>query len=310
MLRSTTRRWLAARLALVTSAALLSASSPASSADIKVECVAASEQGQQLRDDGKYRLAREQFQSCSRDACPRVVSRLCTQWAHDLDLNMPTIVVGARDAQGADVVDARATLDGDRLADQLDGKPVNVDPGVHVLRVSRDGSVAAEQKIVVRAGEKSRVVTVTLTATTSTSPPVGPPGAPAEPARSSGAAGRIATGTALFVGAAGAIGSAVYLGLHSSSEADAAATVRGSIPSTACAHATSPACQSLSNDVDAQNRDATISRVLYVTGAALALGAGAAWLFWPRAKSAEAAHTWVAPWGSPRAGGLGFGTAF
>jgi hypothetical protein len=290
---------------------------PSAWGDSKAECVTASEQGQQLRDDGKYLRAREQFQACSRATCPRVVSSLCTQWAHELDENTPTIVVGAKDAQGGDVVDAHATLDGAPLVDRLDGKPVPVDPGPHVLQVTREGSAPAEQKIVVRAGERSRVITLTLGVAPAAStggsggPRAAEPGAEAGVRASSGIGRGLTTGS-LGVLAAAAIGSGVYLGLHSTSLAGSAGALRGSIPSDACTSTTSQVCQNLSGAVDAENRDAVLARVFYVSGAVLAVGAAAAWFFWPRPKASEsaAARVWLAPSGSAQGGTVGLGGRF
>ena len=296
-------------------AAVLLASPGAWAGDSKAECVSASEQGQQLRDDGKYLRAREEFQACSRPVCPRVVSSLCTQWAHDLDENTPTLVVGAKDAQGVDVVDAHATLDGAPLVDRLDGKPVAVDPGPHLLRVTREGSPPVEQKIVVRAGERSRVVTLTFAGPTSPAA-VGATPSPA-PGTDSGAHGSSGVGRGLTTGtlgvvALGAIASGVYLGLHSTSLAGSASTLRGSIPSNACTDASPQVCQDLSGAVDAQNRDATLAKVFYVSGGVLVAGAAAVWLFWPKAtpKADEAARVWLVPSASSLGGSLGLAGRF
>jgi hypothetical protein len=280
----------------------------ASAEDIKAQCLTASDQGQQLRDDGKYKRAREQFQLCERDACPRIVSRLCTQWARDIDVNMPTLVVAVKDAHGADVLDAQATLDGEPLG-PLDGKPVPVDPGVHVLRVTREGALPVQEKLVVRAAEKNREVTLTLVAATSKPPPKngaseqeGPP-----PSTSTG---RLVTTIVLGGAAAGGIGSAIYLGLHSSSEANTASSLRGSISSSACAGGSSQVCQNLGNAVDAQNRDAILSRVLYAVGGVLAAGAVTTFFVWPKAKTSSDAAAWVVPWGGSGSGGVALGGRF
>src|ERR1700722_6810474 len=116
-------------------------------ADPKAECLAAADQGQSLRDDGKYRRAHDAFVTCSRDACPKVVSRSCVQWLRQLDDATPTIVLGAKDDTGADLTTANVTIDGQPLAESLDGKPLPVDPGEHVLHFERSGSDPVDVRV-------------------------------------------------------------------------------------------------------------------------------------------------------------------
>ena len=47
--------------------------------DEKTQCISASDEGQQLRDDGKFKLAGDAFARCARPTCPGVVRRECAQ---------------------------------------------------------------------------------------------------------------------------------------------------------------------------------------------------------------------------------------
>lgn len=78
------------------------ASSMAHAADTKADCIAAADQGQSLRDEGKYSRAREAFAKCARDVCPKVVAQSCNRWLHETDEGTPTVVLGAKDAAGQD----------------------------------------------------------------------------------------------------------------------------------------------------------------------------------------------------------------
>jgi hypothetical protein len=147
--------------------------SPAAAADDKQQCLNASDQGQSLRDDGKYRKAREAFATCARDSCPAIVRRDCMKWLAELEQSSPSIVVGAKDDKGADLVEVTVTVDGSPLQSRLDGKPVLVDPGEHTFHFETPGHAAVEQRVVVRAGEKSRLIAVQF----GNPPP--PPGTPA-----------------------------------------------------------------------------------------------------------------------------------
>ncbi len=138
--------------------ALVDAGEGTARADDKSRCIKASEQGQQLRDAGKYQAARDAFTQCSRDACPAIVRRDCTRWLADLTQLWPSVVLGAKDAKGNDKVDVTVSIDGTPLASSLDGKPVQVDPGQHTFRFEAQGSPAVERQVLVRAGDKSRQV--------------------------------------------------------------------------------------------------------------------------------------------------------
>jgi hypothetical protein len=133
-------------------------------------CLDATEQGQKLRDAGAYRRARERFIACAEEQCPGEVRKSCVGWLEELDKLMPTVVFAAT-ARGADVTDVRVAVDGEPVADRIDGKPVAVDPGEHRFRFERSGEAAVEQTVVIRAGEKERVLAVRF----------GPEPAPAAP---------------------------------------------------------------------------------------------------------------------------------
>jgi hypothetical protein len=270
-------------------AAVLSMPALAFAGDPKTECIGAADQAQQARDDGKYRAARDGFVSCSRAVCPKMVSASCTKWAREIEDGMPTVVLAAKDAAGGDLSDVRVTFDGAPLATVLDGKPVDVDPGAHKFRFSRDGSEPVEQTVVVKAGEKLRSISVVLRASTVT--PVVTPDVTTKdvPLHESGHGdgAHVATTIVLGVLAAGSLASGVALGMSSQSDADTAATLRSQMASNACigAGGTSPACQNLSNTVDAQNRDAALSITTYVLSGVFTAVAIVTWFAWPKHKT-------------------------
>lgn len=149
-----------AAAALLTSAALLTA--PLVRADDKQACLAASEKAQQLRNEGKLSAAREELLVCGRAECPKLVQQDCTQWMSEVLQILPTIVPGAKDRRGRDLVDVKVSVDGALVAESIDGKAVPIDPGVHTLRFEAAGAPAVEEQVVVKQGEKNRIVTVTL----------------------------------------------------------------------------------------------------------------------------------------------------
>jgi hypothetical protein len=122
-------------------------------------CIAAAEQSQVLRRDGHLLAAHESLLVCARDACPRAIQKDCKRWLGEVEVALPTVVIRARDAAGGDVVSGRVTLDGKPYEAALTGRAFNVDPGEHALRVE-SGDAVSEQRIVVRQGERDRLITL------------------------------------------------------------------------------------------------------------------------------------------------------
>jgi hypothetical protein len=150
-----------ARAALV-AAAVVAVASPALAGPTRGECIAASEDAQTKKMNGQLRSAREKLVVCSSEACPKLVKKDCSGWLDEVDRAMPTVVFGVRDGHGTDLTEVRVSMDGAPLVDHLDGKAVAVDPGQHTFAFESSGLPSREDKIVVREGEKNRIVSVTL----------------------------------------------------------------------------------------------------------------------------------------------------
>lgn len=127
-----------------------------------VDCPTASEQGQKLRDQGKLIRAREMFLLCSKATCPSVVRKDCAKWLPELEESVPTIVFSAQDGSGNDLSAVAVTVDGAKVATVLDGKPVPIDPGPHTVIYDAPGAPPLTQNVIIRAGEKNRIVKATL----------------------------------------------------------------------------------------------------------------------------------------------------
>jgi hypothetical protein len=207
------------RRALVAAAALVAtvASAHVASADEREQCASSAEQAQQLRDEGKYRRAREQMLSCAREVCPGPIKSDCGKWLTEVDREAPTVVFGARDSKGTDLVDVRVSMDGAVLTERLEGKPIIVDSGEHTFKFEmKDGNVK-EEKVLLRAAEKARPLIVNF----------GTPGGGASPSTGPKTPGQTENGEgslvpALVVGGIGvvALGSFAIFGLGGKSDVD------------------------------------------------------------------------------------------
>jgi hypothetical protein len=133
----------------------------------------ASEAAQTLLDAHKLLAAREKLLLCTRTSCPTVIKRDCDELLSRADRTIPTVVLSTKDATGHDVLRAQVFLDGIAVPDALSGRAIPLDPGGHVLRVERLGSLAVELPIVAREGEHDRVVAVQLLpASSAVAPPL------------------------------------------------------------------------------------------------------------------------------------------
>lgn len=152
-------RLLAAALA---TSALVAVGADARADDTKKECAAAYESTQSAREQGKLIDARKQAVACSASACSPYVVKDCTQWLSELDGILPTVVFTATDPAGAETGAVRVTVDGQLLVEKLDGRAVPLDPGEHAIRYEMAGAAAVEQKVLIRQGEKNRLVAVSF----------------------------------------------------------------------------------------------------------------------------------------------------
>jgi hypothetical protein len=150
---------------------------PAARAQDKSACVAAHEAAQEQRRAGSLRAARASLDECARESCPALVRRDCAGWLDEVAAATPSIIVEVRDAAGRETLDVVLLLDGVQVAERLDGRAIDIDPGEHTVGVrARDGK-ALEEKVVLREGERRRRVALSF------APPVAPaPPRPVTPA--------------------------------------------------------------------------------------------------------------------------------
>jgi len=263
----------------------LGTAGPARAADAKdakaakLACVQASDKAQTLKGDGKLIDAREQLLACAREACPAPVRKDCTRRLAELEDALPSIVIGAKDSSGKDVIDVKVSIDGVVVLEKLDGKAISVDPGAHTFKFEHATLPAVTEQVLVQQGVKNRPFTVSFPA-------------PAPPPHSDPPKPRIPLGTWILGGVGVvAIGGFAVLGLGARSRAN-------ELRST-CA----PTCAS--EDVDGLRRRMLFADVALGVGV-LALG-GATLVWGLSSRGAEPSPSALVVSITPLAGGGAIG---
>lgn len=159
-----------ARIASLSAVALL-ATSGSAWADDADRCASLAERAQRDRLAGRVRAAREGLIACSSETCPRAVRSDCGRWLSEVESELPTVVVRAVDGRGHDLTDVRVMVDGELLSARADGRPLPVDIGERTFRFERDGAASVTARIVVRSGERNRVVSATFASTEASAAP-------------------------------------------------------------------------------------------------------------------------------------------
>ena len=105
----------------------------ADSASVAVsQCIAANDEGLDLRKSGKLLEARERFAVCSMPACGSEISgRRARRRSREINAAIPTVVFAPKDPSGGDLVGVSLSIDGTPYPAPLDGNPIVLDPGEH-----------------------------------------------------------------------------------------------------------------------------------------------------------------------------------
>jgi hypothetical protein len=109
------------------------------------ECTAASASATKLAAAHKLRQAHDQAVACSAAGCSAKVKAACKKRATDLATAIPTVIFAVKDASGKDVTDVKVSMDGEALADHIDGSALSVDPGQHTFTFAAAGVPPIDQ---------------------------------------------------------------------------------------------------------------------------------------------------------------------
>lgn len=294
--RSVTRGLSAAvALSLVLAASAAHAAKPTTA-----ECLAASESAIEFGKKHSLRDQRTQLLICSAASCPGDIRHECTHRVEEVSSAIPTITFEVKDDQGQDLSSVKLSMDGELLAERLDGTALSIDPGEHTFRFETPGRPPLEKHFVIREGQKDRRESIVFSSPQpAPSPP--PPGrapplkAASEPSPGSDStsqSGGLSTQKTLALVAAGVgVGGTLVgtiFGLKAKSKHDQAARLD-------CSGATCKDSDGVQASADAV-KAGNVSTVAFIVGAAGLVGGA---VLWVTAKSSDASRVQV---------GLGPGT--
>jgi hypothetical protein len=157
------RRWFT--LASLLAGLLLPSAARAASKGEKA-CLTTFKDGQQLESHGRLRDAQQQYQSCANSSCGAFIKQQCSLRYSQLENDIPSVVAVALDESGNPVADVQVSVDGQPLASKIDGRSLQVDPGLHEFSFRTLGGALSTQKILIMQGQRNRPISVELRGST------------------------------------------------------------------------------------------------------------------------------------------------
>jgi len=150
---------LASLAALTWPAPALAQTASSGEGDAKRECAAQHEQAQVQRHEGRLIETLAALRVCSQQVCPAAVREDCVQWYDEVSRSIPSVVITARTGD-VDQIDVRVFIDGKLARSQLDGQPMQLNPGAHLFRFECKGFEPVERRVLLAPGEKLRTIAV------------------------------------------------------------------------------------------------------------------------------------------------------
>jgi hypothetical protein len=274
-------------------ALLLFPESQARAADpTTADCLAASDASLKLGNEHKLRADRSQLLVCAAASCPADIRKECVSRVAEVNAQIPTIIFAARDAMGADLSAVKVTMDGEVVAERLEGSAISIDPGDHTFTFETAAQSPVTKKFLIQQAQKDRREAITFgTAASGAAPPTPQPGA--SPASTPAAEPSHGMGTqkilALVAGGVGVIGLGVgtAFGVIAMSQKS---TAQSACPNQC---ATSAGV----NDWSTAESSGTISTVGFIVGGVGIAGAAVLWFTAPSSSGGGSTQVGLGPSG-------------
>jgi hypothetical protein len=171
------RRVLQSIILIASLAAPAAATAEPRSTGPTASCVQSHENGQRHRNADQLLKARDELRACSAATCPSLIQDDCATWLMEVTEIVPTVVLSAK-VGDQDVFDVAVSMDGQALASQLDGKPIEVDPGLHTFVFESAGRPRREKKVIVAARQRAQAISAAWVAPTQVAVPPTPAAPP------------------------------------------------------------------------------------------------------------------------------------
>jgi hypothetical protein len=241
------------------------------------DCLSANSSAVQLRNDNKLRAARGELLVCAAASCPADVRKECLRRVDEVNAQVPTIIFEVKEAaSGKDLSAVKVTMDGQPLADRLEGTALSVDPGEHTFTFETAGQPAVQKQFLIREAQKDRRESVTFgeAAPLIQQPPPPPLLEPVAPSSGLGAQKVVAI-VAAGVGVVGVAVGSIFGAMAFSKKNDAQSVCPGDCPD-----------QSGINKWNDAKSTAQISDVAFVIGGVGLVGGAVLW-FTAKSPSSE-----------------------
>lgn len=126
-------------------------------------CKEGYERGSVSRDSGRFVEARGLLQQCGSASCAPAAQKKCAAVLADVEAHLASVILSAGEARsGIDLTDVAVSIDGREGPRKLDGRAQDVDPGEHTFVFQLADGRKAEKRVTLRAGERNASVSVTI----------------------------------------------------------------------------------------------------------------------------------------------------
>jgi hypothetical protein len=130
------------------------------SADTKA-CIASHASAQRETKAGHPKQAAQLYTACGSDnTCPEQLRSECAELLEQVSRTVPSVIFSAIDGKGADVGSAKVYVDDALVADGLDGRAIELEPGKYHFRFLLPDNSNLTLDVLIREGEKNRLVEV------------------------------------------------------------------------------------------------------------------------------------------------------
>jgi hypothetical protein len=143
------------------------------------DCLAASDASLKSGNQHKLRAERAQLLVCAASTCPADIRKECIGRVDEVNAQIPTVIFQIKDASGADLSAVKVTMDGELLAERVEGTALSIDPGEHTFTFEVAGQPPVVRKLVIQQAQKDRRELIAIGPQPTAVSPAPPPTTPA-----------------------------------------------------------------------------------------------------------------------------------